>query len=922
MTSGCSYLSPADGTSQRLESKPDEAPRPLPSLPLLARITGLPGGTLAPLSSPLCASYLEERRALEGRLAGARAALTEVIFRLLPAADPGSRRFLLSIKRACFNQREIRQHRGDPQWIELRCVSGCLAEEIAEFEARLHELDSSFEGLYARERDRERSHLLAAVDDGRFVRGIALGSPELVSRARELRQGPVRWGRRERKVEQSLARFVTRAAAKLSPNSTLTPMALCRVGGEPGGLRFLPGEPRREKSLLRANRSLLDQCCAILFWHPPVRARCLVSLNDTLEEIEPRRYRYLRPGSWSFDPRSGQLRFLSASQVKATLTEPLVPAVFELLAAGPTTYEDLASRMLARADVEAEAAVRPVLDNLISLGVLLLLPPWPTYEPHVERRLQRLLSALPPDPVLQPVLGALDRLLAGESDYQRESDPADAAQALQGAIQGLLEAVLEPWDRDSEAVYQTKDRHWLYEDVFLLAATGERALLEISSPALEDIMATAKTLFRFAHLYSHRHDVLHNLAALWQERWPERSEIGALELFFSLRDFWNGYLAFDLEHRDRLFSSFNPLDLAAIRELDELRAAIYKGTQDLMREGAAEWELDPGAFARLLDGIPSRYSPAVGPCVFVQPATAAGDLWVLNRLFEGTGRYGSRFFAAMESWMPAGFLERLTANSVLSSAAGPLYLLDLMYSQGSTSNARIPQIFKVLEMPGERLDLPAERRVRLRDLRVRADLARGTFELVAAQDRRCIPVHLSSISNIYMPVVLRFLSLFGPYEVRQVVPRPRPARQGAVTFSDRLTCGNLVIRRRRWVLEQEGFPQDEAKLSPAEAFTRMHAWRCRQGLPQQVFLYEMMRSPEGAEVFKPQYLDFSSPALVSLFQASLKNTPKRLIFEEPLPLHTSFPTGFENEKWGLELQIDSICLLAGEDSARSQSSLP
>lgn len=848
-----------------------------------------------------------------------RSALVEALFHLLPGVAPGPRRFLLSIKRACYNQREIRHYRKDPRWIELGYASGCLMEEVAELEACIHELDSSFEELYLREHGRERSHLLTLLDDLRFVRGIALGSPELVRKARELRRFPSK-GRQHNKVEQSLARFVTRSAAKLSPYSTLTPMALGRVGDGKEALRFLETERTQEKSLLRANRSLLDQCCSILLEHPPVRARCLVSLNDSLEEVEPLRYRFLRPGRWSFDSKNGQLRFLSASQVKATLAGPIVPVVLELLEGGGASYADLPSRILARAGGYVESDVRAVVDGLISLGVLILLPPWPTYEPHLERSMLRVLSELLPDPALQPVVEVLNRLLKQESDYHQESDPGRAAEELRGTVQDLLEAVLRPWGHDPEVTYQTQGQHRLYEDVFLFPDKNEPELLELSSHTAKGLLKIARMLFRFAHLHSHRHDVMHGLAALWRTRWPERKEIGALELFFGLKDFWNSYLAFDLANRDRLFSSFNPLGLVSVHELEELRGAIYKETQDLMREGQNGWELEPALLSRLLERIPSRYLPAVDPCIFVQPATPDGDLWVLNRLFEGTGRYGSRFHAALETWTPGRYLPLLVANSVMGPAANPIYLLDLLHSQGNTSNLRFPQTSKVLEMPGERLDLPRERRVGLRDLKVRADLAGETFQLVGAQGERYLPVALSSISNIYMPVFLRFLSLFGNYEVRQVVPRPKPARRDGVVCSERLTCGNLVLRRKRWVLEEEQLGPDTAGLGPAETFTRINTWRYQKGLPEQVFLYERMNSPEGVETYKPQYIDFSSPTLAHLLHASLKGSAKRLIFEEPLPLHTSFPSGFIGQRWGLEVQIEGIGLIEDNNSVQSDPS--
>jgi hypothetical protein len=90
---------------------------------------------------------------------------------------------------------------------------------------------------------------------------------------------------------------VTRAAAKLSPNSTLTGFSLGALGevAGPGRIGLLDAS-LKDVSLVRVSRHVLEGCQTLLLRHPLVRDRCDLALNDTAEEIEPGRYRFLRPG--------------------------------------------------------------------------------------------------------------------------------------------------------------------------------------------------------------------------------------------------------------------------------------------------------------------------------------------------------------------------------------------------------------------------------------------------------------------------------------------------------------------------------------------------------------------------------------------------------------------------------------------------
>lgn len=899
----------------------------LPAPPVIVRIAGLPASVMEPFSSEICLSQFAARQQLRDALRQARSRMVEILYQAVPLSPPPLRRFLLAIKRQCFNDRSIRDYRDAAEWTDLQRVSGHLVDRIADLETQLSENDRQFKETYLREQSRERHHLLAQLETSNVARGVALASPDLIARARRLRGKPfASFGRKDKKVERSLLRFVSRSAVKLSPYSTLTPVGLGLVHSHSDvRLRLLDGSIE-EHSLFRVNRTILEQCCGMLLSYPVVRAHCRVALNDTLEEIEPGRYRFLQPSHWHFDRPTGNLCFVSASQVKATLGGPLITSLKSLLNERTLPYGRLVAELEkvhspdGESDTELSREICATLDKLESLGFLKLLLPWPTCEPHLEHRLLSYLETFSGHHELRPLVDILKRLIALEEGYSLEPKPETSVKRIRAALGALLRAVQDLIGRRPEQhQIGSTDLRSLYEDVFLVS-NGEtnsmdREILQVSSKDVDEVMTHAEALSRFCCLYSHRHDILHTLAALWCDRWPLREEIGFLELFHEVQDMWKGYLKFDFDQRNSLFSSFNPLNLRTIDLLNHMRADIFEKTQQAMEQNSEGRQLPLSTFCSILDDIPDRYAPLVGACVFVQPVDYGQNVWVLNRLFEGTGRYGSRYSVVMDESMRSRFITHLLSRSAVEIDDEKTELLDLMFTNGNTSNLRIPQTSRVLEIPGEHIGLSPERRVLLRDLKIRINRARRTFRLVDSAGQRYLPVHLSSVSNLYMPVILRFLTVFGPYEVRQVFPRPQPRVAGEDKYFDRVTCGKLVIRRKRWELGSHTLRNSTSKsTSDVGCFESVQRWRLERGLPPQVFLYEqILQAADGGEVYKPQYLDFTSPSFMSLFMSILRSEAGggRLIFEEALPNLASFLPGRDRDRWGVELQIDSIALGEG-----------
>jgi hypothetical protein len=836
----------------------------------------------------------------------------------LPRQPPEFRRFLLAIKRDSFNGRSLKSFSSRTEWGELNRLTGDLASMVLDLEQRVVEAEQRFAELYGRELERERGHLCRVLRDERFLRGLALGSPELVSRARLLLDDGIgSLGRHGHKVEQSLLRFITRSAAKTSPYSTLTTLGLGLITNEiAGGFRFISG-PLREVSLVRANSSLLQRGREILMRHPRLRELCLMVLNNSTQEVAPGQWQFLRNSHWTFDEEAGDLRFVPARFIRVRLAGPVVASVVELLADGPLPFAafvaTLRERHPDRRDEGGGCPIKDLVDHLETLGFLCRLPLWETSEVHIEKRMLETLQKLSSEaaePTLKNLETALNDLLTLEREYATSARSEKSSRELTATLNRVMERI----DSAAEKRALRKGSASFYEDVFTVTSDGDSAageVVRLSAQTASEILNYAGLISRFACLFNHRHDVLHALAAIWAQQWPSRKEMPVLELFREFQAMWSRYLRFDLTERYDNFSSFDPLQLPAMEALSEIRRAVREGTLSLLDERPDSVHLPSGSFAALLETIPVRYRPIIGCSVFVQPADLWGRTWVLNRLFEGSGRYLSRYPAAMEEAMRGQFLSHLTARSSVEVDGEPTDLLDLMFTYGSMSNLRFPQTLRVLEVPGERLDLPSGRLVRLGDLRIVADLTMEEFRLVDAAGRQLIPVHLSSLNNLLMPTLLRFLSLFGPYETRQVFPRARLKMAGDVSFSCRLTCGNLVIRRMRWEITKSSL-EEIAALSGAFAFRDLQLWRGERGLPRQVFAFEQMhKHGEPVQSFKPQYIDFSSPSLSSLFLSIARKNATGLIVEESLPVFSDFPPDAAGCRRAVEFQIDSLALQKG-----------
>ncbi len=711
---------------------------------------------------------------------------------------------------------------------------------------------------------------------------------------------------------------MTRAAAKLSANSTLTTYALGSLQEPPFpiGLRF-NGSPQQEVSLVRVNRTEIEQLQALLMRHPAVRERALVACNDSIEEIETGRYRFVRDGRWDLAPGAEGFHFVPPARILVDLSNALLGPARDILHEGALRYDTLLALLKSGRGISEGDAVEPEfrrdLHQLIDLGLLILMPPWPAHEARLEQRIGRFLRALPDEPDLHGAADALDELLALEAGFASAPQPEISITRMEGAFARLLDKVAHLAHHEAPLT----NRASFFEDVFCepaLNSGGDREILQIASPTVQEVLQDAGLISRFAGLFNHRHDVLHTLDAWWREREPGRREIPLTEVVQGFAPLWKQFLTFQKTANESALHTFDPLHGAALAALRESRETLLSKSMELLRTSPAKSLLPVPQLAALLQisALPLRSSSGR---VRLRPTGGwRGSSWVLNRLHEGTGRYLSRLTPVLEEPLQRRFLNHLVARSVVDLEGEEADLLEVLHPWGNLVNAHPPQAAKVLDLRGLHLDLPRRRRVGLGDLMIRADLETETFRVIDPSGRRVLPVHLSSMADSGLPPLLRFLLIFGPGETRGVFPFAHSDGDEELRSFRRLTCGRLVLRRRRWQIGVAGFRDDLESLTDSRAYRYVQDWRRRLDLPPVGFYYE--RTYHGT--IKPQYVDFTSPSLCGLFVSSLRRMSSgHLLIEEALPSPADFPFDASMDRRGLELLIDSLAIrtVGGNPSA-------
>jgi len=490
-------------------------------------------------------------------------------------------------------------------------------------------------------------------------------------------------------------------------------------------------------------------------------------------------------------------------------------------------------------------------------------------------------------------------------DFSKQRDSIKAVRNIDNEIVRSWDLGSQLADQDIETRRSMHDKGNFYEDIHLTntsASSPWKQILNVPQERLGQIRAPLNSLNQLAHLLNRRHEFLHTMGAFMTERWPGRTEIPVLDLFVAIQPLWRTFETYDLKRTKKPDHSdiYNPLELEKIDQLRELRMQVLRHLAEAVEDHGDHCELPPQAAVYCLAEVPVAYRPPTGACAFLQPADPEGRSWVLNRLYEGTGRYAGRFTAAMPSDLAERFVDAFRNRPGASVGGEEAGLLDLMTFNGDTLNVHPILTPWVLALPGCQVDWPTDKTRLLSDLHIRFRPGRDLLPgLVDRQQQLFCPVYLGGSGLDYSPPVIRFLSRFGPGELSTPALWSTSTEVDGCRCWPRLVCGLLTVKRRHWRVPTKDLACSLRGVSPERAFVLTNRWRLRYNLPFQVYLTEKVTDKR----VKPQFLDFSSPTFCGLSRTSLE-TGEVVSLYEVLPSRDELPTDDSGKGWVVEIQLE------------------
>ncbi|MCU1255630.1 MAG: Lantibiotic dehydratase domain protein [Candidatus Angelobacter sp.] len=887
--------------------------------PIIARISGLPCDAVDAFSSPLNAK-LDAITVQEGLLQKLRTELVDVLHRAIHDAPPERRHALLAIKRDCYNGRPLYTHFQNPRWHFAQEAAGTLIQEVSLLESMIEQLKRDFADAYGQERLAQYARIAAMLDDPVLQAGLAISSPLVAQEAVRLRRKtPDQYGRREKRLVATLARYISRAALKLSPFSTFTPIGLCQVEEGNGALE-LQGAGWQRHSLVRLRRHILDRCISLLLQYGPWRNVLAVKLNDSSIPLQDGRTLHRCPDTFRIDVEKRSLEYHRESLVRFDIKGPVIEFVSSLLAAGTVPYGELVSALAGESNLglHPEQAGKEI-DKLIELGYLHLILPWSDDESHTEKIILKELLAVPATPGLRPFLATLERLVELEEGFLASASPTQDYGEMNKLVDDLLRNAAKVADVPAEIdVTHRASTHDIYQDVLCCPTAQGDAILGVGTASLQEALSSVRPLMRFSQLYEHRLDFLYSLGSLLKGNSPEPIIVPLLLALDSSLGLWRQFVDFEMAGSSS-GRSFNPYDKELLHEVARCRDFAKESLPSCFRDELDERRISINALEALTYQFPAEFwSGYTGVCAFVQPASRDGAAWVLNGLVEGTGRMASRYTALLPPGVKLNYVRELSRRSRFEHNGETVELLDVHCVQGDTLNIHAPQTAKVLVLSGTSLNLPAQQQLKLSDLVIHVG-ADGWPQLRDRKGKRYLPVHLGLAGQSYMPLLVKFLCMFGPRERITICPPALQHKTNGIVRLERITIGNVILQRRRWRIPVETIQSLCNRPAESEAFMALHKFRGENNLPERVFALERIQHPVKGVYFKPQYLDLTSPVFIPILAAVTASARDFVVLTEMLPAAAAFPRDSRGRPWAVELLLDSINLQPAVENIHARS---
>jgi len=721
-----------------------------------------------------------------------------------------------------------------------------------------------------------------------LLKGMSLSSHSLFQRLLDLKKKPAHsFRKKEKQTLRSLWTYLSRIVYKVSPFSTFTQLAIYDAFQS----NRLERADLPKASNVQLNHTLFAYLQELLAHYPPFYQHLSLRLNSSLELGAS--YRFL-------------LNSRNVESLQTLEKDPVVDLIIAVLNGQQSalSFLSLLEQMSKAIDAPSDLLVA-YLYQLVQLGLLEWHWPVSGMNPFWADQLLDFLPKTSDDDLLTDLSNLLKRLMWGRSllgqvpSIQRVNIQKECCKQVKlfwEHYQHHLPETEKEW-KEGEAFQRISSRAFVFKPENLFFEDCRHStkidlnhsdlfkqcqllddLLQLLAPLQEDQLS-----FDLTTLYQKQFAAAPALSLLQFYQAYQQFEASIdyqayRQKFEQVRKLWKMELTTFLSKQDNCVN----LNLADLKRIAALHPAEQTDKTDL-----------PLALGCLL----KVWGKAEQPQVFV------------DTCFPGYGKMLGRFLPLFDE-----DCTRQIRDWNKSMQEGDLFV-EISDASYFNANVHPPLLAYEMRMPGSQNNLPEAQQIALDDLIIQLDEKEQRLQLFHQASQKQVFIFdfgfeaLANRSPLY-----RFLAHFSkPTENFSVLCElineiEQPDTSANIIRHPRIKLGtNLCLQRQRWYFHLDEIPYLEKGETEAAYFLRLHLWRTKQELPQQMFYslnpkeIDLSAVEEGdkakakKEDYKPQFLDFNHPLSVQLFSRVLERVPLYLKMEEMLPSPADW-LSFDGEK--------------------------
>jgi len=875
---------------------------------ILFRIAGNSLDVLAPLKISGYSAILPVLQEKEKEHNLLREGLSQAIFDAIhDAADVKYQNRLLELRRHIFNKRYHKIGKlldtGSP-------VREDLERDILLYirqAGQLSSLRQEWSETYTREVNRIRNDFRDIINDELFLKGLAFSSEVLLNNLEALhRKRPEEYGSRELDLELSLLKYITRMVAKTSPLSTFTSIVHGRIHkGSSSAIQPDPAIIQGEeeiRSFVRLNNYIFRSLKNIFENYREIYSTLSVRLNPTLRIV------------------NGQLLFLRSLNNKETFQRLGRNDVLDLVTAylkdprSDRSFARLADRLLEDLD-EPASSVESYIRNLQVLGLIEYEYGISGLDADWDLKVKEWLGAIEArSPLITRLIEELtfmrevaDRLAdcpsSGRNPLMKEAHNRFAL-----IFNDLIQEIMEERQEANAAAnrFPLEAGQLYYEDTLkspgIFCPEGE----------LQVFVDKLNTLLDKSCYFDRQNDEKRRMTIYFDMKYGRNHTIDFLQFY---EDYYRDYKK-QLDHEEpgnapvpgeenayRLRCDKILGEISAEREIWQERYLEELGHLDINRE-----QID--ITAELIDRVNSQLSVRAVPkehissSAFIQfyNGHSGGEsrlMGVVNGFLPGNGKLFSRFLHLLDDQLTADLREWNKLEEENNTLC--IENTDACYNN---SNLHPPLFDLEISAPATHNILPPDRQVLVSDLAVHIADGDNFVSLVhKATRKKCQVYDLGFLGLDSRSKMFRLLNDFSCVDnfnaaavvapiIKKLNELGKDKRKGWTMYPRIVYEGNVILKRRSWSVWANYLPVRSSGEKDADYYWKVNQWRLELKMPDEIFLFvnpdrlNTHRGEGGAytrDDYKPQYISFTNPLLVNLWEKVIRKAQAFIKIEEMLP---------------------------------------